>query len=58
MNKYQKYKEKARQEAIEWQRDFEAQDYCWGDLIIYQQYFEEKAKKYGLVKEFKENCII
>ena len=28
MNKYQKYKEKARQEAIEWQRDFEAQDYC------------------------------
>lgn len=58
MNKYQKYKEKARQEAIEWQRDFEEQDYCWGDLIIYQQYFEEKAKRYGLVKEFKENCII
>lgn len=58
MNKYQENKEKVRQEAIEWQLDFEKQDYCWGDLHIYQQYFEEKAKRYGLVKEFKENCII
>lgn len=58
MNKYQKYKEKTRQEAIEWQLDFEKQDYCWGDLHIYQQYFENKAKRYGLVKEFRENCII
>ena len=58
MNKYKKYKEQTRQQAIEWQRDFENQDYCWGDLTIYHQYFEEKAKKYGLLKEFKENGII
>ena len=58
MNKYQKYKEKTRQEAIEWQLDFEKQDYCWGDLHIYHQHFEDKARRYGLVKEFKENGII
>lgn len=58
MNKYQKGKEKARQQAIEWQKDFENQDYCWGDLIIYRQYFEDLGKKYGLLKEFRENGII
>lgn len=58
MNKYQKGKEKTRQQAIEWQKDFEDQDYCWGDLIIYQQYFEDLGKRYGLLKEFRENGII
>lgn len=58
MNKYKEMKEKTRQEAIDFQTDFENQDYCWGDLTIYHAYFEEKAKKYGLVKEFKENGII
>lgn len=58
MNKYQENKEKIKQKAIEWQNDFENQDYCWGDLTIYQQYFEEKGKRYGLLKEFKENGII
>lgn len=58
MNKYKENKEKARQQAIEWQQDFEKQGYCWGDLIIYQQYFEDLGKKYGLLKEFKENGIV
>ena len=58
MNKYKELKEKTRQEAIEWQKDFEEQDYCWGDLHIYQQYFENKAKKYGLIREFRENGIV
>ncbi len=57
MNNYIKNKEKIRHQAIEWQHDFEEQDYCWGDLIIYQQYFEEQGKKYGLLKEFRENGI-
>lgn len=57
MSNYIKNKEKIRQQAIEWQHDFEEQDYCWADLIIYQQYFEEQGKKYGLLKEFRENGI-
>lgn len=58
MNKYQENKEKVRQKAIEWQADFEKQDYCWGECHIYQQYFEDKARRYGLIKEFRENGII
>jgi hypothetical protein len=58
MSKYREMQEKIRQEAIECQLDFEKQDYCWGDLLIYHQYFEDKARKYGLIKEFRENGII
>lgn len=58
MKSYKERKEEIRQQAIEWQQDFENQGYCWGDLIIYQQYFEELGKRYGLLKEFKENGII
>jgi hypothetical protein len=58
MNKYQENKEKARQEAIEWQRDFEKQNYSWGDLAIWGDYFYNKGKRYGLLKEFRENAIL
>lgn len=58
MNKYQELKEKARQEAIEWQSDFGNHNYSWGELAEWGSYFEKKAKRYGLVKEFRENCII
>ena len=58
MNKYQKNKEKTRQEAIEWQLNFEKHNYSWGDLAIWENHFYNKARRYGLVKEFKENGII
>lgn len=58
MNKYKEYKEKYRQEAIEWQNDFANNNYSYGELLIFQTYFEEKAKKYGLLEEFRENGII
>lgn len=58
MNKYKEYKEKYRQEAIDWQIDFSKNNYSYGELTIFQAYFGEKAKKYGLIKEFKENGII
>lgn len=58
MKTYQDYKEEARQEAIEWQIDFNNHNYSWEDLYCFQRYFEDKAKRYGLIKEFKENGII
>lgn len=58
MNKYQYYKEKYRQEAIEWQLDFGNHNYSWGELAYWGDYFYEKGKRYGLLKEFKENGII
>lgn len=30
----------------------------YGELVEYQAYFEELAKKFDLVEEFKENGII
>lgn len=58
MNKYKELKEKARQEAIEWQQKCGDIDYSYGELAEFQQYFENKAKKYGLIREFRENGIV
>lgn len=58
MNKYQENKEKARQKAIEWQLDFNNNNYSWYDLYIFGEKFSKLAKRYGLTKEFKENGIL
>ena len=56
MNKYQK--EKTRNEAIDWQADFANHNYSYGELAYFSDYFETKARRYGLVREFRENGII
>lgn len=58
MSKYQYYKDKYRQEAIEWQLDFCNHNYSWYELSIWCNYFYNLGKRYGLLKEFKENGII
>ena len=58
MNKYQKQKGRARQEAIEWQLNFNNHNYSWSELSFFEEYFTRLAKRYGLIKEFRENCII
>ena len=58
MNKYRKEKEKARNEAVRWQADFADHNYSYGELSRFSAYFEAKARRYGLVKEFRENGII
>ena len=57
MNKYQIGKENARQEAIDWQLDFCNHNYSYGELAYYGEYFTRLAKRYGLIKEFRENGI-
>lgn len=57
-NNYQKAKEEARNEAMEWQSDFANHDYSQGELAFYSAYFEKKARRYGLMKEFRENAIV
>ncbi len=57
-NKYHQNKERARFEAMQWQLDFENNNYSYGELSYYQSYFEIQAKRYGLIKEFKENGIL
>ena len=58
MNKYQKQKENARQKAIEYQNRFDSMVYSWSEIAFYSDYFSRLAKRYGLIKEFRENAII
>lgn len=58
MTKYQIEKEKARQEAIDWQLDFENHNYSYYELYLQQIRFEKLARQFGLRKEFRENGII
>lgn len=58
MTQYQIKKEMVRQEAIEWQHNFDNHNYSYGELAYYGEHFTRLAKKYGLTKEFKENGII
>ena len=58
MNKYQQAKERARQAAINIQATFSENAYYMSDLAYFSAYFEKLGKRYGLVKEFKENGII
>ena len=58
MSKYQKGKEKTRNEAIDWQADFANHNYSYGELAFYSDYFEKKAKRYGLLREFRNEGII
>ena len=55
---YQELKNKAREKAIKWQRDFENHNYYWSEIADWGGYFTKLAKRYGLTKEFKENGII
>ena len=58
MNKYQRAKQNARNKAVEWQSDFCNHNYSYGELAYYGEYFSRLARRYGLVREFKENGII
>ena len=58
MNAYQRAKKRARDKAVEWQSGFSDQNYSYGELVYYQDYFSRLAKRTGLVGEFRENGII
>lgn len=54
---YAKGKEIARQKAKDWQieeRDFQ---YSHEGMSIVGNYFHKIGKRYGLLREFRENCI-
>lgn len=56
--KYQRQKEKIREEAKGWQNSFFEKNSYYSDLITWQEYFEKYGKRYGLLKEFRENGIV
>jgi hypothetical protein len=50
-------RDEARDISIEWQRWQSEQSMSWGEVLEYQVYFEELAKKFDLEEEFRENGI-
>lgn len=58
MNAYQRAKNKGRDMAIEWQHTFDEHNYSYGELAYWGEYFTKLAKRYGLIREFRENAII
>ena len=56
-NDYNRLKEEARQEAIEWQLTFVDNPMSWDELAEAGERFYTLGKRYGLLKEFRENGI-
>lgn len=54
---YQRAKENAREKAIDWQLESSEKDYSYGDLANFGVYFYKLGRRYGLLREFRENGI-
>ena len=57
MKTYQEKKEDARQIAIDWQIEAIEKDYSMSEYAEFGEYFYKLGKRYGLLREFRENCI-
>ena len=44
--------------AIDWQHDFDNQNYSYSELAEWQAFFETLGKKFKLTDDFRENGII
>ena len=55
---YRKQKERARERAILWQRLAGSKTLYASELAYWSAYFERLGKRYGLLKEYRENGII
>ena len=56
-NYYNRLKEAARQAAIEWQLTFGDNPMSYSELAEVGERFYTLGKRYGLIKEFRENGI-
>lgn len=54
---YQEKKENLRNLAIEYQTS-DTSGLSWGEIADIENFFTINAKRFGLIKEFTENCII
>ena len=53
-----KSKHEARQYAIEWQAEQNKESLTYLELGYWGDYFHKLGRRFGLVREFKENGII
>ena len=54
---YQQLKQAAREAAIDWQDSLQDNWPSYGELAEAQGHFEKLGRRYGLLQEFRENCI-
>ena len=57
MKTYAERKEEIRNEAIEYQMSWQDHCYSYEGIIIMAEYFERMGRRYGLLREFRENAI-
>lgn len=61
---YYEKKEQFRQEAISFSnrtdifKEYKGRDISYSELAFWAEYFYKQGKRYGLLKEFKENGIL
>lgn len=55
---YTERKEAAAQLAKDWQNYFAGLSWSYGEIAEIETFFEKIGKRFGLLKEFRENCII
>lgn len=59
MSKYEQGKARARELAMEYLNSIsEGTQYSYGGMAIIQDELEKLGKRYGLLREFRENAII
>lgn len=56
-SEYAARKEAVRDEAIEWQSSFYDHNYSYGEVLSWLTRFHKLGKRYGLLREFRENGI-
>ena len=54
---YREARNLVRSIAIEWQSNFCNHNYSWGELADWSSFFTQYGKRYGLLREFRENGI-
>ena len=57
MTRYQRGKERARREAMDWDAGVATRSMSYGELAIWQERFERLGRRHGLLREFRENAI-
>lgn len=58
MNKYQLLKEQAREKSINYQIEQSGTAFAYGECFYWSNYFEKLGRRYGLLKEFRENGVL
>ena len=54
---YKEQKQKARELAQTWQFNFANNNYSYEEIGEFTNFFTKLGKRYGLLKEFRENGI-